>query len=125
MAVKRVVGRRGRRVNSPSMSPQVVGSGQVFLELADGSMMEVVNPNNPNELGRVETRKLNKAESEQQRRRFLRGRAGAVAGRGKAMPRSRVQASQIDLIRQKDRSLRTEEDERRTTNRFYLGRRIV
>ena len=125
MAAGRVVGRRGRRISNASMSQKVVGTGPVFLETTDGQLLQIINPNNPNEVSGVQTRKLTAEQAEQQRRRFLRGRAGKVAGRGKAVPRSRVQASQIDELRRRERSQRDEEDERRTTNRFHLGRRIV
>ena len=123
MAKGRLLGQRGRRTSSAAMSQRVVGKGRVFMETPDGKLLEIVNPNNPADVDAVQVRQLSGDEQDRQRRRFLRGRAGAVAGRGKTKPRSRVLASQIDVLRQRERTLRQDEEERRGP-RPTTGRRI-
>lgn len=120
----RLIGQRGRRTSSAAMNQTVVGKGKIFLQSDDGTIVEIFNPNNPTDMQGVLTRKLTAEEAESQRKRFMRGRAGKVAGRGKTKPKSRMHASQIDFIRRQERTLREEEEERRATVRPSVGRRI-
>ena len=123
MATGRLLGQRKRRTSSASLGQRVVGKGRIFMETPDGALMEIINPNNPTDTDAIQVRTLAPEEQTRQRRRFLRGRAGAVAGRGKTKPRSRMLASQIQVLRERERTLRQEEEARRGP-RPGVGRRI-
>lgn len=123
MAVGRLIGQRGRRSSSAALHQNVVGKGKIFMEGADGKLFEIINPNNPTDMDAVKVRPLSEQQSKEQRRRFLRGRAGAVAGRGKTKPKSRVRALEINEFRLIERAKR-EEEEQGLKARPSVGRRI-
>ena len=123
MATGRLIGQRGRRSSTAALHPKVTGTGKVFMEGPDGKLLEVANPHNVLELDTIKTRKLSMAEEARQRRKFLRGRAGKVAGRGKTKPKSRVRALELNEFRLLERAKR-EEQEEKLEARPSVGRRI-
>ena len=123
MATGRLIGQRGRRSSSAALHPKVTGSGKLFMEGPDGKLLEIANPNNVMELDTIKTRKLSADEEARQRRKFLRGRAGKVAGRGKTKPKSRVRALELSEFRMLEREKRQAEEDLQEP-RPSVGRRV-